>query len=132
MSKEKFNIFTILSAIADNKSDITDHPLFEKTYNIYMINKWLSMNASGVIAAYYGDQMHNLSKKDHFYFVRELIINESGESTYFKYAKGNKKGKNLKIIMDYFNISDEKANEIVNILDQKQLRLIKQYRGGRK
>ena len=130
MKKKVFNIFYILDAISNTKEDVTDHPQFEKEYNIFMINRWLSMSASGVIPAYFADQIRNMSKQQHFYFVRQLF----GESkqTYFKYAKQNKKNKDTKIIMKYYGLGEEKANDVVNILDKKQIKLLEKSFGGRK
>jgi len=130
MKKKVFNIFYILDAISNTKEDVTDHSQFEKEYNIFMINRWLSMSASGVIPAYFADQIRDMSKQQHFYFVKQLF----GESkqTYFKYAKQNKKNKDTKIIKKYYRVGEEKANDFVNILDKKQIKLLEKSFGGRK
>ena len=128
--KKKFNIFYILDAIANTKEDVTEHPNFEKEYNIFMINKWLSMSSAGVFVSYFADQIRSMTKEQHFYFVRELI-GKHKHKVFFKYAKGNKKNKKVKIIMDYYKISEEKANEFVNILSTKQLKTLEKSFGGR-
>jgi len=130
MKKKIFNIFYILDCISNTKEDVTEHPLFEKEYNIYMINRWLSMSASGVIPAYFADQIRDMSKKQHFYFVRQLF--GKSQETYFKYAKQNKTNKDIKIIMKYYGVSEENANEYLSILDKNQIKKIKSSFGGRK
>lgn len=130
MAKKKdFNIFYILDAICNTKEDITDHAQFEKEYNIFMINKWLSMHKHTIWAAYFADQIRKMSKKQHFYFVSNFI---EKKRIFFRFKKGRKKAKDLKIIMDYYNISEEKAKDLVNILDKKQIKSLNDAFGGRK
>lgn len=127
--KKEFDIFYILDAITNTKEDVTNNPLFDKIYNIFMINRWLSMNSHTLMAALISNQIRHVSKKQHFYFLQNLI---KKKKVYFRYKKGNKKDKKIDLIMKYYNVSDEKAQDIFAILDKKQITKIKNAFGGRK
>lgn len=128
MPKKKFDIFYILDAISNTKEDVTEHPEFEKTYNIFMINRWLSMHPHTIWGAYFADQIQGMDKKQHFYFVRELI---EKKKIYIRYKKGSQKEKNLKIVMNYYEVGETEAREIVNILNSSQIKLLDKAFGGR-
>lgn len=129
MTQKQFNIFAILDAICNTKEDLTNHPLFVKTYNIFMINKWLSMHSHTLVAAYFADQINGLTKEQHFFFVQNLV---EKKRIFIKYKKGKKKDKECEAIMNYFEVGIDKAHEFLQILDNKQIKLIKNAFGGKK
>lgn len=127
---QSLSIFDFLKAITDTKEDLTTHPDFEKLYNPFMINRWLSMEKTLAIDAFYGDQILNsVSKKVHFKFLQNLI--EEGKY-FFQYKKAKPNDPDVNIISEYYNVNEDQAREIVNILSADQLKIIKDSFGGRK
>lgn len=131
MSKKKneLNLFKIIDAITYTKKDLTNHPLFEKSYNPFMINRWLSMSPHTAWAAFFCDQTRHLSKAQHFRFLQSLV---EPKKVYIKYKKGAKTAdrKDLKIIQEYYEVGEKKASEIVDILNSGQLKSLRESFGG--
>jgi len=93
-----------------------------KTFNIYMINKFISMNPSytGVVdmlQRYTGD----LNQETVFNFYYNFLPKQK---MYFKYIKGNKTEKddqNLEILSKYFECSLSQAAEYFNLLSEENI-----------
>ena len=124
------SIFDYIKALTSTKEDLTTHPEFQKTYNPFMINRWLSMDKSLVYAAFYGDQILNyVSKELHFKFLLNII--EKGH-VYIQYKKPAPVDPSVKLISDYYDVSESEAKEIVYILSAEQIKIIENSFGGRK
>ena len=133
MKKDKsLSIFDFLNAITKTKKDLTTHPDFEKEYNPFMINRWLSMETSLVYAAVYGDSLlnnSNIDKKLHFKFLQNVI----DQGSYFiQYKKAIKDDGDINLITEYFNVNYDRAKEINYLLNVEQIEKIKQSFGGKK
>ena len=125
---KKLTIFDFMNSLTNDKQDRTQDPCFEKEYNPFMMNRWLSMHKHTFWPAYFADQVRGMSKKNHFYFLRELI---DKKKVFIQYKKGKKSDKQSKIIMEYYNVGFEEAEEILNQLDNKQIKLIENSFGGK-
>jgi hypothetical protein len=93
-----------------------------KTFNIYMINKFISMNPSytGVVdmlQRYTGD----LNQETVFNFYYNFLPKQK---MYFKYIKGTKTEKDdqkLEILSKYFECSLSQAAEYFNLLSEENI-----------
>jgi len=123
--------FDFLNAINETKKDlIKEDPSNEKEYSAWMVNRGLSFFPDTVMYANEMNQRHQISKKWQFQFLLNSIPKKKRFSKWFK----REEEKNLKLVMDCYGYSSEKAKQVLGILTPEQLKTIeeKQYTGGRK
>ena len=123
--------FDFLNAINETKKDlIKEDPSNEKEYSAWMVNRGLSFFPDTVMYANEMNQRHQVSNKWQFQFLLNSIPRKKRFSKWFK----REEEKNLKLVMDCYGYSSEKAKQVLGILTQEQLKTIeeKQYTGGRK
>lgn len=125
---DPITIFDFLKALTIKKFDYTKDERFEKYYNPFMINKFLSMHPATVLYAHYMN-MYTLDKKSHFLFLFYAL---EKVNIFFKYQKKDKENlKHIKFIQDCYNISEEKAKDFAQILSKEQIKIIKNKYGGK-
>jgi hypothetical protein len=123
--------FDFLNAINETKKDlIKEDPSNEKEYSAWMVNRGLSFFSDTVMYANEMNQRHQVSNKWQFQFLLNSIPKKKRFSKWFK----REEEKNLKLVMDCYGYSSEKAKQVLGILTPEQLKTIeeKQYTGGRK
>jgi len=123
--------FDFLNAINESKKDlIKEDPSNEKEYSAWMVNRGLSFFSDTVMYANEMNQRHQISNKWQFQFLLNSIPKKKRFSKWFK----REEEKNLKLVMDCYGYSSEKAKQVLTILTPEQLKTIeeKQYTGGRK
>jgi len=123
--------FDFLNAINQSKKDlIKEDPSNEKEYSAWMVNRGLSYFPDTVMYANEMNQRHQISNKWQFQFLLNSIPKKKRFSPWFK----REEEKNLKLVMDCYGYSSEKAKQVLGILTPEQLKTIeeKQYTGGRK
>ena len=123
--------FDFLNAINESKKDlIKEDPTNEKEYSAWMVNRGLSYFPDTVMYANEMNQRHQISNKWQFQFLLNSIPKKKRFSKWFK----REEEKNLKLVMDCYGYSSEKAKQVLGILTPEQLKTIeeKQYTGGRK
>jgi hypothetical protein len=123
--------FDFLNAINETKKDlIKEDPSNEKEYSAWMVNRGLSFFPDTVMYANEMNQRHQISNKWQFQFLLNSIPKKKRFSKWFK----REEEKNLKLVMDCYGYSSEKAKQVLGILTPEQLKTIeeKQYTGGRK
>jgi len=123
--------FDFLNAINETKKDlIKEDPSNEKEYSAWMVNRGLSFFSDTVMYANEMNQRHQVSNKWQFQFLLNSIPKKKRFSKWFK----REEEKNLKLVMDCYGYSSEKAKQVLEILTPEQLKTIeeKQYTGGRK
>jgi len=123
--------FDFLNAINETKKDlIKEDPSNEKEYSAWMVNRGLSFFPDTVMYANEMNQRHQISNKWQFQFLLNSIPKKKRFSKWFK----REEEKNLKLVMDCYGYSSEKAKQVLTILTPEQLKTIeeKQYTGGRK
>ena len=122
-----------LNAINFEKKPLLDSEdlTWEKKYPPYVINRCLSQHIDSIMMANEMNIRHSLTKRLQFHF----LINSIRKRKRF----GGKwvttaKSKNLDYVKEYYGYSNSKAKVALNILDKKQLNLIKEKldKGGRK
>lgn len=126
----KIDIFDFLKSITYQKNNLTNHPLFNKIYNVWMINRWLSMTDDPYclsLANYLSTK--DMSKTDHYLF---LLYELPKKYVKFKYQKSKDDRKeDVEAIQKYFKVSKEKCLEILNVITEEHLEKIKSVYGGK-
>lgn len=123
--------FDFLNAINESKKDlIKEDPTTEKEYSAWMVNRGLSFFSDTVMYANEMNQRHQISNKWQFQFLLNSIPRKKRFSKWFK----REEEKHLRLVMDCYGYSSEKAKQVLTILTPEQLKTIeeKQYTGGRK
>jgi hypothetical protein len=123
--------FDFLNAINESKKDlIKEDPSTEREYSAWMVNRGLSFFSDTVMYANEMNQRHQISNKWQFQFLLNSIPKKKRFSKWFK----REEEKHLKLVMDCYGYSSEKAKQVLTILTPEQLKTIeeKQYTGGRK
>ena len=122
-----------LNAINFSKEKLldTNDITWEKKYPPYVINRCLSQHVDAIMMANEMNIRHSLSKRLQFHFLLNSIRKRKrfgGKWT------TTAKSKNLEYVKEYYGYSNSKAKVALDILDKKQLNLIKEKldKGGRK
>ena len=114
--------FDFINAITYNKNDLMVDDWAEKQYSPYIVNKGLSYGADTVIQANEMNSRPHLDKKLQFQF---LINNIRPKKRYNKWIKAEKI-ESIEVIKQYYGYSTDKARQVLPLLDQSQIDLIKQ------
>jgi hypothetical protein len=114
--------FDFINAITYNKNDLMVDDWAEKQYVSYIVNKGLSYGADTVIQANEMNSRPHLDKKLQFQF---LLNNIRPKKRYNKWIKAEKI-ESIEVIKQYYGYSTEKARQVLPLLDQSQIDLIKQ------
>jgi len=114
--------FDFINAITYNKNDIMVDDWAEKQYIPYIVNKGLSYGVDTVIQANEMNSRPHLDKKLQFQF---LINNIRPKKRYNKWIKAEKI-ESIEVIKQYYGYSTDKARQVLPLLDQSQIDLIKE------
>ena len=122
-----------LNAINFSKVNLLDGDdlVWEKKYPPYIINRCLSQHVDSIMMANEVNMRHGLSKRLQFHFLLNSIRKRKRFGG--KWISTSK-SKNLEYVKEYYGYSNAKAKVALDILDRKQLNLIKEKldKGGRK
>jgi hypothetical protein len=124
------NPFDYVNAILQNKKQLIVDEITEKDYTPFLVNRSLSYHKDCIMYANEMNQRHYASVKWQFHFLLNSIPRKKRFSKWFK----REEEKNLRLVMDCYGYSSEKAKQVLGILTPEQLKTIeeKQYIGGRK
>ena len=125
---EKIKLFDFLKALTSEKIDYTDDPRFERDYQPYIINQFLSMELTTLPVIDYVSQFPDMPKKMHFKFLFHFL---DATSVYIKYVKKAKSpnADEVNIIMDYFGVSENIAKYYYDILSDENINKLKELSG---
>ena len=124
--------FDFINAINQSKEDLiakSDNPeLAEKVYEPFIVNRGLSFFADTILYANEMNRFALLDKKPQFAYLLNSIRPRKRYSKWFKQEKIEK----LDIVSEYFGYSKSKAKDIINILTDDQIKIIKEklQKGG--
>lgn len=121
MEEKKVNIFDFLKDLSWNKKYLLDN-LNTKEYSPYLINQFLSYANDTAFIGERLNRMPRLSKKLHFLFC---FFSLSKKRRFFSYPK-KRKVDDLKYIMKYYNITEKHAMEYLELLNEEQIKTIKE------
>jgi len=123
------NPFDYLNSINYTKEDLMIDEESEEGYNPFMINRGLSYFSDTVLIANEMNMNAHLDNRLQYDFLMDLVRKRKRFS---KWMKPNT-SKHLESIMLYYNVSEQKASQYLELLSDKQLKFIteKTYKGGR-
>ena len=114
--------FDFINAINHTKEDLMVDEWSEKQYVPYIVNRGLSFGADTVIQANEMNSRPHLDKRLQFHF---LINNIRPRKRYNKWIKAEKI-ESIEVIKTYYGYSIEKARQVLPLLDQSKIDLLKQ------
>ena len=128
-----YKLSDYLNAINFSKVNLLDGDdlTWEKKFPPYVINRCLSQHIDTIIQANNMNQRHGLAKRLQFHYLLNSIRKRKRfGGKWISTAKS----KNLEYVKEYYGYSNSKAKVALDILDTKQLNLIKSKldKGGRK
>ena len=130
--KEKLTIFNILDAMTIDKKQLNfNDDLVKKSYDQYMINRWISMNEELFYIAELLNTTTNLTDAQHF----DLLISTLPKDNFnFRYVKRKKdiNASDKRYIAHYFEIGLHDADEYIRQMDQDDIdEVLKKYKYGK-
>ena len=107
-----------------------DDPEWEKKYSPYIINKCLAPFNDTIMLVNEINMRHHLDKKLQYDFLLNSI---RSKKRYAPWVKASKL-KDLEYVKEYYGYTDEKAKTALSILNNSQIKAIKDSlnKGGRK
>ena len=110
--------FEFIKSISSSKKDIMEN---EKDYNAFMINRGLSYFPDTVIYANEMNKFHHLDSRLQYSFLINIIRKRN------RFSKWNKsiESENINAIKRYYNYSNEKARDVLPLLSNKNLKIIR-------
>ena len=129
---KKLSIIDILKAATVEKKDLDfSDDAVQKSYDQYMVNRWLSMDEGLIFLAEMLTTTHNLTNEQHFDMIKSALPQET---FYIKYMKRKKDltEKDKRYIAHYFEISLNEAGDYIRQMDEDEIyRIIDTYKYGR-
>ena len=116
----------IVPSILQNKKNVLDD---EKDYNAYIINKALSFHYDCVMQANEMNRFPSLPVTLQYQFLLNSI---RGYKRPFKPWQKRETIENLETVKEYYNYSNEKAKEVLVLLNADQIEELRKqvYKGG--
>ena len=116
------NPFEIVKAVTHTKENLMVDVHAEKGYAPYMVNRALSFFADTVFQANEMNRYYHLDNKLQFDYLLNNIRTRKRWSQWLKPEKND----NINIVKEYYEFSNEKAKNAMEILSVDQLEYIKQ------
>lgn len=122
--------FDFINAINLTKKDLFEDPQAEKDYVPFLVNRGLSYFPDTVLYANEMNRNSGIPKDWQFSFFLNTI---SKKKRFSKWHKKDAETEPLRLVMEYFGYSSEKAQEALSILSEDQMVMIKEklYKGGK-
>jgi hypothetical protein len=111
----------ILPSIFEKTEYLFDGKYDESKYNVFIVNKALSFSLDTSIYASIISRTPNITKKQHYDYLYYSIPRGKRFIKWFKSEKPD----NVEYVMKYFQCSEPKAVEILNIITSEDLEQIK-------
>ena len=128
---DRYPLKEYLNSIKLSKRDLMEEdPGWEKNYPPYVINKCLSSHLDTLAFANEMNRYPNLDKRLQYSFFLNTVRPKKRFSPWGK----KEKVKDLEVVKQYYDYSNEKAKQALRILSPDQLNYIKEKlnRGGKK
>lgn len=129
MSKD-ITIFEFLKAITYTKKDLRKDERFDKSYNVFMINRFFSQHPKTIFLSNFISRFPDIPKELQYEFYSQLI---EKENIYFNYQKKEltHPKKVVNIIKRVYEVGEGEAVELLKILSEEQIEQIERAFGGR-
>ena len=112
------NPFELIKSISNSKKDILEN---KKDYNAFMVNRGLSYFPDTVIYANEMNKYHHLDGDLQYQFLINIVRKRN------RFSKWNKstESDDIKIIKEYYGYSNEKARDVLPLLSNDNLNIIR-------
>ena len=112
-----------LNAINYEKKNLmdTDDEMWEKKYPPYVVNRCLAPFTDTIMLVNEMNKLHHLDKKLQFDFLLNSVRTRKRFAPWLKEEKID----NLECVKEYYGYSNEKAKSALNLLDDEQIKTIK-------
>ena len=129
-TKKSFTPFDFAKSISETKIDLMVDSRAEKAYSPFVVHHLLSSDPECLIMVQELNIRPTISKRMGYSFLLNIV---SKKKRYFTYHKSIAKSENLEVIQEYYQCNSQKAMEILSILDDEQISIIKRKmtRGGK-
>lgn len=121
------NPFEYVTSINLNKKDIMVDDVAEKAYVPYMVNRSLSYFADTVFFANEMNRYHSLDNKLQYHFLINIVRKGKRFSKWIKPEQND----NIELIKECYGYSNEKAEQVLQLLSPEQLDYLKGMKGGK-
>ncbi len=115
--------FDIVKIISQSKTPIEKDDEFEAAYIPYIINKALSLYADTIFFANEMNIHPHLSKNKQFDYLCHCV---RSRKRYTEWPKKLQKNEDLELIKRYYGYNIDKAKVALSLLDEKQIKIIKE------
>ena len=120
-----------LNSINYGKNNLMDSgdPMWEKKYPAFVVNKCLAPFGDTIQLVNEMNRNHHLDKKLQY----DFLLNSLRTRKRFAPWMRSSKSKNLEYVKDYYNYNNEKGQSALNILNNEQIKAIKEKlnKGGK-
>jgi len=122
--------FDYLNSINWTKKNIMKDDIDEKAYNPFLVNRTLSYFQDTIAYANIMNQYHHLDNRLQYEFYINIIRQRKRFSKWIK----PETSEDIEVIMEYYGYSNEKAKSALSILNDAQIKTIKNSlnKGGKK
>src|SRR5210317_47501 len=129
MSYELKDYLNSINTTKENLLD-SDDPMWEKKYVPFIINKCMAPFNDTIMLVNELNMRHHLDKKLQYDF---LLNSVRSKKRYAPWVKASKL-KDLEYVKEYYGYTDEKAKTALSILNESQIKAIKDSlnKGGKK
>ena len=112
-----------LNAINYEKKNLmdTDDEMWEKKYPPYVVNRCLAPFPDTIMLVNEMNKLHHLDKKLQFDFLLNSVRSRKRFAPWLKEEKID----NLECVKEYYGYSNEKAKSALNLLNDEQIKTIK-------
>ena len=112
-----------LNAINYEKKNLmdTDDEMWEKKYPPYVVNRCLAPFRDTIMLVNEMNKLHHLDKKLQFDFLLNSVRSRKRFAPWLKEEKID----NLECVKEYYGYSNEKAKSALNLLNDEQIKTIK-------
>lgn len=129
---KKITIIDIINAATIDKKDLDfNDEGIDKSYDQYIVNRWLSMDESLIFLAEMLTSTHNLTNEQHFDLIKTALPREK---FYIKYIKREKdlSAKEKRYIAHYFEIGLREAEDYIKQMDDDEInKILDLYKYGK-
>ena len=125
------NPFEFVNSITFNKNDILEQDeLLEKEYAPFLVNRSLSYHQDCILFANEVNRRFDMPHTLQYHY----LLNSIRKRKRFAQWSKSEKIDDLKVVMDYYQVSRQKGEEYLNILSKKQIGILKRKmsKGGMK
>lgn len=129
LSEGTMNPFDIVKSVTTTKEVVITEEN-EKDYNPWMVNKALSYYEDCIAFAQLMNENYNLDKKLQYDFLLNIVTKR--KRPFAKWEKVDKEA-DLDAIIEYYNVSPKKAREILDVIGDEKVVIIRQKleKGGK-